>query len=86
MALQIASGKDHYHNRKQARQLLSDHPASRPAPGTAIVTDKCLAGADTEEFFASPGLDLTLIRPARKHETAPRYFPNWLRQRIEATL
>jgi Transposase DDE domain len=72
--------------REQARQMLADHPANRPAPGTAIVTDKGLAGEDTEEFFASPGLDLTLIRPARKDETAPRYFPNWLRQRIEAII
>src|SRR5690348_5606496 len=40
-------------------------PASRPAPGTAIVTGKGLSGEDTEEFFASPELGLTLIRPAR---------------------
>jgi DDE family transposase len=71
--------------RDQARQLLRDHPASRPAPGTVIVTDKGLAGEGTEEFFASPGLDLTLIRPARRDEP-PRYFPNWLRQRIEAII
>jgi hypothetical protein len=61
--------------------MLKDHPANRPAPGTAIVTDKGLAGEGTEEFFASPGLDLTLIRPARRDES-PRYFPNWLRQRV----
>jgi hypothetical protein len=72
--------------RQQARQLLGDHPANRPAPGTAIVTDKGLAGEDTEAFFASPGLELALIRPARKDETAPRLFPNWLRQRVEAII
>ncbi len=71
--------------REQARQMLKDRPANRPAPGTAIVTDKGLAGEDTEEFFASPGLDLALIRPARKDEP-PRYFPNWLRQRVEAII
>lgn len=71
--------------RDQARQMLRDQPANRPAPGTAVVTDKGLAGEGTEEFFATPGLDLTLIRPARKDEP-PRPFPNWLRQRIEAII
>ena len=50
--------------RDQARQMLEDQPANRPAPGTAIVTDKGLSGEDTEEFPASPGLELALIRPA----------------------
>ncbi len=69
--------------RGQARQMLTDRPANRPAPGTAIVTDKSMAGEGTEEFFASPGLSLEVIRPARKGEP-PRYFPNWLRQWLEA--
>jgi hypothetical protein len=69
--------------RDQARQMLETRPANRPAPGTAVVTGKGLAGEGTEEFFARPGLDLALIRPARKDEP-PRYFPNWLRQRVEA--
>ena len=72
--------------RDQARQMLQRQPANRPAPGTAIVTDKGLSGEDTEEFFASPGLSLTLIRPARNDEKTPRYFPNWLRQRVEAII
>jgi Transposase DDE domain len=71
--------------RDQARQMLETQPANRPAPGTAIVTDKGLPGEGTEEFFARRGLDLTLIRPARKDEP-PRYFPNWLRQRVEAII
>jgi hypothetical protein len=71
--------------REQARQMLEHQPANRPAPGTAVVTDKGLAGEDTEAFFTSPGLGLTLIRPARKDEN-PRYFPNWLRQRVEAII
>ncbi len=71
--------------RDQARQMLTDQPANRPAPGTVIVTDKGLAGEGTEEFFAHPGLDLALIRPARKDEPH-RPFPNWLRQRIEAII
>lgn len=72
--------------REQARQMLQDRPANRPAPGTAIVTGKGLSGEGTEEFFASPGLDLALIRPARKDEKTPRHFPNWLRQRVEAII
>jgi hypothetical protein len=72
--------------REQARQMLERQPANRPRPGTVIVTDKGLSGHDTEAFFASPGLDLALIRPARKDEKAPRYFPNWLRQRVEAII
>ena len=72
--------------REQARQMLERQPANRPVPGTAVVTDKGLSGGDTEEFFASPGLGLTLIRPARKDEKTPRYFPNWLRQRVEAII
>ena len=74
-----------YGGRQQARQMLKDRPANRPAPGTAVITDKGLAGEETEEFFASPGLGLALIRPARKDET-PRPFPNWLRQRVEAII
>jgi len=75
-----------YGERDQARQMLTGQPANRPAPGTAVVTDKGLAGQDTEAFFAGPELGLTLIRPARKDETAPRPFPNWLRQRVEAII
>ena len=72
--------------RQQARQVLSARPANRPAPGTAVVTDKGLSGEGTEEFFAGPDLGLVLIRPARKDEKQPRPFPNWLRQRIEAII
>ena len=72
--------------RDQARQTLERQPANRPAPGTAVVTDKGLSGQDTEYYFASDGLRLTLIRPARKDETQLRPFPNWLRQRIEAVI
>jgi hypothetical protein len=75
-----------YGEREQARQVLKDQPANRPAPGTAVVTDKGLSGKDTEEFFTSPELGLRLIRPARKDEKTPRYFPNWLRQRVEAVI
>jgi len=71
--------------REQARAMLEDQPANRPAPGTAVVTDKGLSGEGTQEFSAGPGLDLVLIRPARKDET-PRPFPNWLRQRVEAII
>jgi Transposase DDE domain len=72
--------------RDQARQTLERQPANRPAPGTAVVTDKGLSGHGTEDFFASDELRLTLIRPARKDEKEPRPFPNWLRQRVEAVI
>jgi hypothetical protein len=72
--------------REQARQMLRDQPANRPVPGTAVVTDKGLSGEDIEAFFASPDLGLTLIRPARNDEKESRYFPNWLRQRVEAII
>ena len=75
-----------YGERDQARQLLTSRPANRPAPGTALVTDKGLAGEDFEDFLASEDLGLALIRPARKDEKEPRYFPNWLRQRVEAVI
>jgi len=70
--------------REQTRQMLTRQPANRPEPGTTVVTDKGLAGVDVEEFFT--GLDLTLLRPARRDEKTPRSFPNWLRQRIEAII
>jgi hypothetical protein len=70
--------------REQTRQLLTHQAANRPAPGTAVVTDKGLAGQETEAFFAD--LELLLIRPARSDEPQPRPFPNWLRQRVEAII
>jgi Transposase DDE domain len=75
-----------YGEREQAREMLKDQPANRPAPGTAVVTDKGLSGQETEAFFAGDDLRLVLVRPARKDEKTPRYFPNWLRQRIEAII
>ncbi len=57
--------------RDQARQTLERQPANRPAPGTAVVTDKGLSGQDTEDFFAAGDLRLALIRPARKDGLAP---------------
>jgi hypothetical protein len=71
--------------REQARQILKEQPANRPAPGTAVVTDKGLSGEESEAFFAGD-LRLALIRPARKDEKQPRYFPNWPRQRVEAII
>jgi hypothetical protein len=72
--------------RDQARQTLDRQPANRPAPGSVVVTDKGLSGQDTEDFFAGEDLRLTLVRPARRDEKAPRPFPNWLRQRVEAVI
>ena len=70
--------------REQARLLLGFKPANRPQAGSAVVTDKGLAGQATEGFFAELGL--CLVRPARTDEPDPGVFPNWLRQRIEAII
>jgi len=75
-----------YGEREQAKQMLQDQPANRPAPGTALVTDKGLSGEDFEDFISGDDLGLALIRPARKDEKQPRRFPNWLRQRVEAII
>jgi hypothetical protein len=69
--------------REAVRQLLHQ-PANRPPAGSAVVTDKDLSGEDTEAFFA--GLELALIRPARRDEHDPGSFPDWLRQRVEALI
>ncbi len=52
--------------RDQARQTLELQLANRPAPGTAVVTDKGLSGQGTEELFTGDGLRLTLIRHTRQ--------------------
>jgi hypothetical protein len=70
--------------REAVRQLLAAQPANRPPAGSAVVTDKGLAGEEPEAFFAD--LELVLLRPARVHEHRPRLFPNWLRQRVEAII
>ena len=70
-----------YGERKATRQILEDQPANRPAPGTAVVTGKGLAGEETEEFFAGPDLGLTLIRPARKISQGLRCQVVWFRRR-----
>jgi hypothetical protein len=70
--------------REAVRQLLGAQPANRPPRGSAVVTDKGLAGAETEDLFA--GLGLHLVRPARTDEHDTGLFPNWLRQRVEAII
>jgi hypothetical protein len=64
--------------------MLQQVPANRPAPGTLLVGDKGFAGGDFRTALA--GLDLAVVRPARKDEPDPGVFPNWLRQRIEAII
>jgi hypothetical protein len=59
-------------------------PANRPAPGTLLVGDKGFAGRDFQAALA--GLELGIVRPARKDEPDGKGFPNWLRQRIEAII
>jgi hypothetical protein len=58
--------------RQQAQLLLAARPANRPPEGSAVVTDKGLAGTQTEGGFA--GLGLCLIRPARADEPDPGVF------------
>jgi hypothetical protein len=70
--------------REQARLLLADQPANRPAQGSVVVCDKGLSGQQTEGSFAELGL--RLLRPARADEADPGVFPTWLRQRIEAII
>ena len=41
--------------REAVRQLLVSQPANRPPAGSAVVTDKGLAGAATERFLADLG-------------------------------
>jgi hypothetical protein len=52
---------------------LTDHisPSLGLVRGTPTVTDRDLSGEDTEAFFASPGLQLTLIRQACNDEKTP---------------
>jgi len=69
--------------RAQARAMLTDQPANQPPPGTVVVTDKGLSGAENDAFFTD--LDLHLLRPAYRNERRTWPFPGWLRQRIEAT-
>jgi hypothetical protein len=70
--------------RAETREILTRQPANRPAPGSIVVTDKGLSGADSEALFTDLGL--TLVRPIRRDETTPHPFPNWLRQRVEAII
>jgi len=70
--------------RAQTRAMLTEQPANQPTPGTVVVCDKGLSGADNDTFFTD--LDLFLLRPAYRNETRTRPFPGWLRQRIEAII
>ena len=69
---------------RQALVGLLERPANLPVQGTVLVSDKGLAGREVQAALA--GKHLTLIRPARKDEPNPGSFPNWLRQRVEASI
>ncbi len=59
--------------REQARAILQRQPANRPVPGTAVVTDKGLAGEDIEAFFAGPDPSLvSVLRQAEPDDLARR--------------
>ena len=66
--------------------MLERQPANRPRPAPPSSRTRASPATTSKHFFTSPDLDLTLIRPARKDEKQPRYFPNWLRQRVEAII
>ena len=67
--------------RKQVLHLLHAGPVG---PGPAVVVgDKGFAGAGIESAVAEVGH--VLVRPGRRDEPA-RWFPSWLRQRIEAVI
>jgi hypothetical protein len=70
--------------REAVMGMLQGVPANRPAPGTLLVGDKGFAGRDFQTVLA--GLELAIVRPARKDEPDVGVFPNWLRQRIEAII
>jgi hypothetical protein len=70
--------------RETVVRMLQQVPANRPAPGTLLVGDKGFAGHGFQTAMA--GMELAILRPARKHEPGPGVFPNWLRQRIEAII
>jgi hypothetical protein len=63
--------------------MLASVAANRPAPGT-LLGDKGFAGRDFQTALA--GLELGIVRPARTDEPDVGVFPNWLRQRIQATI
>ena len=58
--------------------------ARRPAPRSSPT--RAWPARTPRSSSPIPAWDLTLIRPARKDERTPRYFPNWLRQRVEAII
>jgi hypothetical protein len=67
---------------REAVLLMLAEPKNRPRPGTTDVCDKGFASAAFEAELATMGI--TVVRPARKDETDPGIYPNWLRQRIES--
>ena len=80
--------------RDQARQTLERQPANRPAPGTAVVTDKGLSGQGTEEFLAqacgpasSGGSSPSTPASGTTGRSAPRQaIPDRLRPRVTCPL
>jgi hypothetical protein len=71
--------------REEARQMLTDQPANRPAPGTAVVTEKAVR-AGHRGVLRQPGPATGADPPRPQGRKQPRYFPNWLRQRVEAII
>jgi hypothetical protein len=72
--------------RDQARQMLEHHRPTARHPAPPSSPTRAWPARIPRRFFASPELNLELIRPARKDETESRPFPNWLRQRVEAII
>ena len=75
-----------YGERDQARQMLTGHAANRRPRAPRWSPIRASQAREPERIFTSPALGLDLIRPRPAKTKSPRYFPNWLRQRIEAII
>ena len=71
--------------REEARQMLYRQPVYCPVPGTVIVTDKAVRRG-YRGLLRQPGPRPDPDPPYPQDEKAPPYFPNSLRQRVEAII
>jgi hypothetical protein len=75
-----------YGGREQARTMLGAPARQPPRTGHRHRHRQGPVRQRHRSVLRRPDLGLTLIRPARKDEKQHRYFPNWLRQRVEAII
>ena len=72
--------------RDQARQMLKDQPANRPAPGHRRCHRQGPGRGGHRGILRQPRPGPGPDPPGPQGREQPRYFPNWLRQRIEAII